>query len=118
VALSDATEEQDASRRTYLAAERTYLAWWRTGLTALAVGIGAARIVPELSGADRWPFAIVGAGFALLGVLCVAYADVRRREIEDALQRGTFAPPHTWVTTVLGAAGIVLGIGIVVLSVI
>ena len=40
---------EDATRRTRLANERTYLAWWRTGLTALAVGIGIGKLVPERS---------------------------------------------------------------------
>ena len=111
-------EEEDASRRTYLAAERTYLAWWRTGLTSLAVGIGAARVVPELADTRRWPFSVVGAGFALLGVLCIAYSDRRRREIEDALSRGTFAPTHEWVTAVLASVGILLGLAIFVLAII
>jgi uncharacterized membrane protein YidH (DUF202 family) len=39
-------EPVDASRRTRLANERTYLAWMRTSLTALAVAVGAGKIVP------------------------------------------------------------------------
>ncbi len=38
---------EDATRRTRLANERTYLAWWRSGLTALAVGLAAGKLVPE-----------------------------------------------------------------------
>jgi uncharacterized membrane protein YidH (DUF202 family) len=44
-----AVEVEDATRRTRLATERTYLAWWRSGLAALAVGLAAGRLVPELS---------------------------------------------------------------------
>ncbi len=39
----------DATRRTHLANERTYLAWWRTGLAALAVSLGAGKLVPPLT---------------------------------------------------------------------
>jgi len=50
-AVSDGPQNEagDALRRTRLANERTYLAWWRTGLTAFAVGLGAGKLVPELS---------------------------------------------------------------------
>jgi putative membrane protein len=41
-------EPVDASRRTRLANERTYLAWMRSSLTALAVAVGAGKIVPTL----------------------------------------------------------------------
>ena len=43
-------QDVDASRRTRLAGERTMLAWLRTALTALAVGLAAGKIVPELTG--------------------------------------------------------------------
>ena len=65
-------QEQDASRRTRLAAERTLLAWWRTGLAALAVGIGVGRIVPELSDASRhWPYVVLGVLFAVYGLAMI-----------------------------------------------
>ncbi len=81
-------EAQDATRRTRLANERTYLAWWRTGLTALAVSLAAGRVVPTLSHRTAWPYEIVGAGFAVLGVACIVNAYQREREIDRALTRG------------------------------
>ena len=72
-------EGLDATRRTRLANERTYLAWWRTGLTAFAVSLGVGKVVPVLSDTSEWPYQILGAGFALLGVLCVAYGFFRER---------------------------------------
>src|SRR4051812_35719596 len=74
-------------RRTRLANERTYLAWWRTGIAALAVSIGAGRLVPALSSGPGWPFTVIGAGFALLGISCSAYAWKRHRELERGLDR-------------------------------
>ena len=58
-----------ADQRTSLAGERTLLAWWRTGLTALAVALGVGRVLPELAPhATRWPYVVLGIGFALYGI--------------------------------------------------
>src|SRR5207302_6627192 len=82
---------EDATRRTRLANERTYLAWWRTGLTSLAVSLAAGKVVPQLSGShSTWPYQLVGAGFAVLGVACIGYGLRRERQIEAALMRGEF----------------------------
>src|SRR6201997_2271135 len=81
-------EAQDATRRTRLANERTYLAWWRTGMTALAVGLGAGKLVPELSHGAAWPFELVGTAFGLVGIALMAYAYVRQKRVEEAVARG------------------------------
>ena len=58
-----------AGERTSLAGERTLLAWWRTGLTAIAVALAVGRLLPELAThATRWPYVVLGIGFALYGV--------------------------------------------------
>jgi putative membrane protein len=106
---------EDATRRTYLANERTYLAWWRTGVTCLAVSFGAGRIVPALNNHARWPYAVVGAGFALLGVAFMWFGARRHREIHAAVQRGEFAELDDRITNALTAAGAVLGIGVLIL---
>lgn len=104
-------EGQDALRRTRLANERTYLAWWRTGLTALAVSLAAGKVVPTLTPhATRWPYAVVGAGYALLGVLCIGYGLRRQRDIDDALSRGHFRSMSDRYTTALTAIGVILGL--------
>ena len=100
---------EDATRRTRLANERTYLAWWRTGLTALAVAIGVGRIVPEVANTTRWPYELLGVGYGLLGVAFIVAAWLRTREIEQALDRGDFAPLHSTFLLALTAAGLVLG---------
>ena len=61
-----------AATRTRLANERTELAWLRTGFTAFAVALGVGNVVPALTDARRWPFVVVGSGFALLGIGLVA----------------------------------------------
>jgi len=103
-------EVADATRRTHLAAERTYLAWWRTGLTALTVGIGAGRIVPALTSGAAWPYTVAGAGYAVLGVVCIVYAALRRREIEEALARGDFLGPDDRVIGLMTILGASLGV--------
>jgi putative membrane protein len=70
-------EAEDATRRTHLANERTHLAWWRTGLTALAVGLAAGRVAPELAGGAAWPFEALGAGYAVLGLGLILYGHQR-----------------------------------------
>jgi putative membrane protein len=103
-------EAQDATRRTRLANERTYLAWWRTGLTSLAVSLAAGRVVPTLSNGTAWPYEVVGAGFAILGVACIVNAYQREREMDRALREGRFATLDPRSTIVLTALGVVLGV--------
>ncbi len=87
-------EARDATRRTRLANERTFLAWWRSGLTAFAVAIGAGKLVPAIAdGVEPWPYELLGAGFALLGVAFVLYGWVRQRAVDRALAAGGYAAP-------------------------
>jgi putative membrane protein len=100
---------EDATRRTRLANERTYLAWWRTGLTAIAVAVGVGRIAPDVSNVTRWPYEVVGAGFGVLGIAFIWFGYARARAVEDALDRGSFAPVGVRLPLGLLVAGIVLG---------
>ena len=112
-------------RRTQLAVERTYLAWWRTGLTSLAVAVGVGRIAPDVSNGARWPYELVGAGFAAVGVLLlwIGYSRTRADRYEhgahprarqcndhelDAVahvQRDSVAGAHTALYKTRGAFG-------------
>src|SRR3954451_7487556 len=101
----------DATRRTWLATERTWLAWVRTGLASTAVALGVGKITPELSNASTtWPYIAIGAGNALLGAALVAYGFTRRREVDDAIGRGTYIPPASGPIAVFAIAGVVLGL--------
>src|SRR3982751_6736892 len=93
--MSGEPEQQfpEASRRTYLANERTELAWWRTGLTSLAVSLGVGRLISELGGGADWPYGMIGAGYAVLGLGFIAYGSWREREVRRAFERGEFAYP-------------------------
>ena len=109
------TGVEDATRRTRLANERTYLAWWRTGLTALAVGIGVGKFLPQHSGSAHWPYEVVGVGFGVLGLALLVVGLQRTRAVEEALDRGSFAPISPQLLVVLAAAGVVLAVGVIAL---
>jgi uncharacterized membrane protein YidH (DUF202 family) len=102
-------EVEDATRRTRLATERTYLAWWRSGLAALAVGLAAGKLVPELSSGAAWPYELLGVGYSLLGVAFIAYGHRRQSAVEAAVRHGEWAPLDARVAAGLTAAGILLG---------
>lgn len=104
-------QAQDATRRSRLANERTYLAWWRTGLTSLAVSLAAGKVVPQLSNTNHtWPYQVIGAGFAVIGIGCIAYGLRRERQVEAALMRGEFVPPDRAWTLAMTVAGVLLGV--------
>ncbi len=104
----------DATRRTHLANERTYLAWWRTGLTALAVSLAVGRIVPELVSGTSWPYVTLGAGYAVLGIVFIAYAEQRRRAVTDAVRRGEWAELQSSFLGFLAALGLILAVATLV----
>jgi putative membrane protein len=108
----------DATRRTHLANERTGMAWWRTGLTSIAVGLGVGKVVPDLSHGVEWPYAVVGVGYALLGVLLILYGTWRHRDVENAVMRGAFVHPHSAVLWGIAIAGAALGLATVALIVV
>jgi putative membrane protein len=105
----------EASRRTYLANERTELAWWRTGLTSLAVSLGVGRLIPELGGGPDWPYAVIGAGYAMLGLGFIVYGSWREREVRRAFERGEFAYPDARAFGALTALAVALGLATLVL---
>jgi putative membrane protein len=100
----------DATRRTYLANERTYLAWWRTGITALAAAVGVGRVVPSLTHQARWPYAILGAGFAAVGIVTIAYGLRRQRDVQQAVARGEYRHANPEVLLALTGTGVILGL--------
>jgi putative membrane protein len=106
---------EDATRRTRLANERTYLAWWRTGMASVAVGIGIGRFLPAQAGGSNWPYELVGVGFAVLGLAIFVIGLRRARAVEDALDRGSYAPVEPRLLTWLVVAGLVLGVGVIAL---
>ena len=114
--MEPGTEERDATRRTRLANERTYLAWLRSGLTALAVAFAAGRLVPQLSGGERWPSVVLGAGYGILGVGFVVLSYDRQRRVERALDAGNYEPLGE-STLALTIAAVLLGVATVLIVV-
>jgi putative membrane protein len=106
--MSADPEAVDATRRTRLANERTLLAWLRSALTCVAVAIGVAKIVPGVTGAPRWPFEVLGVGFAVLAALFAVVGARRFVGIERALAAGEFSPISTRVVALLVALTVAL----------
>jgi putative membrane protein len=61
-----------AANRTVLAAERTYAAWVRTGLTALAAGVGAKKVLGGVL--PEWGVELTGSVLVLFSAACFAAA--------------------------------------------
>lgn len=104
--MSDA-EAADVSRRTRLAAERTWLAWWRSGIAATAASLAVGAFVPDLIEGARWPYVILGVGYATLAVSMFVMGEARKRSVDRALDEGGYAPlPGTWTVALSGAGGL------------
>jgi putative membrane protein len=104
-------QDGDASRRTWLASERTVLAWLRTGLTATAVALAVGKVIPDLRNRGAsWPFVVLGAGYALLGVAIVAYGLWRGREVDRAIREGRWLPPDDRAMWLIGGLTIAFGL--------
>ena len=84
--MTQAPDQHGVLRRTWLAAERTYLAWLRTGLGAIGVALAVGRLVPALIGGPRVAYAVLGAGWALLGAYMIVHSLTRARRIDAALK--------------------------------
>jgi putative membrane protein len=107
----------DAIRRTRLANERTFLAWLRTGITCLAAGLAVGRVLPELVDDAVWPYAVTGAGYALVGMGLIGYGLRRERAVAEAIERGEYAPLEGPVLVALTAIAFALGVGTLALVV-
>lgn len=115
VLTTDRDEPGDALRRTRLASERTFLAWWRTGLATLAVGLGAGKLIPELSHGASWPFELIGTAYGLSGIGLIAYGYIRQRQVEEALARGDYSPFDSRAGLAFTMLGVILGLGTILI---
>jgi putative membrane protein len=93
-----------APRRTWLAAERTYLAWLRTGLASIGIALAVGRLIPALIDASQTAFAVLGVGYAILGVFLIIYAAANARRIQRALQEDR-PLPNDWAAILTTTAG-------------
>jgi putative membrane protein len=108
-------EVGDGTRSTRLANERTYLAWMRSGFAAFAVSLGAGKVVPALTRTARWPYTILGAGFALVGIGLVVYGLLRQQAVERAISGGDYVKPDQKVVAGLAVMIVLLGVVLVVI---
>src|SRR4051794_10230445 len=101
----------DGTRRTLLANERTWLAWGRTGLASMGIALAVGKFIPAVDkSAHGWVYGLLGGGYALFGVLLVAYGFRRRRDVDALVESGGFAPPDPRVVAVFTVLGVVLGL--------
>jgi putative membrane protein len=101
---------ESAPRRTLLAAERTYLAWLRTGLGAIAVSVAVGRVAPALVGGSNLAYALLGAGYGVLGNFFIVYALVRARRLDAALAADAPVTLDWWALVITTVMGFVLAI--------
>ncbi|OJU85016.1 MAG: hypothetical protein BGO11_04545 [Solirubrobacterales bacterium 70-9] len=109
----------EEDRRTTLAAERTLLAWWRTGFTAIAAALALGRVVPALiNHGTRWPYVVVGLGFALYGIALILFGTQRihRLNLELGISEADQQPERTMLG--LAGVGVVLGVAVIVLIIV
>ncbi|MBS1886646.1 MAG: DUF202 domain-containing protein [Actinobacteria bacterium] len=101
-----------AGERTSLAGERTLLAWWRTGLTAIAVALGVGRLLPVLAPhATRWPYAVLGIGFAIYGIAMFILGTRRMGGFDKAAWSTSGRSSEDRLLLGFMGAGVILGIG-------
>jgi uncharacterized membrane protein YidH (DUF202 family) len=84
-------------------------------MTAFAVGLGAGKLVPELSTGAAWPFELMGTAFAVVGIALIAYAHVRQKQVEEAVSRGGYAAFNPSVSLLFATLGVLLGLGTILI---
>ena len=107
----------DVAQRTSMAAERTWLAWWRTALAATVGALGVGRLAPELLDVASWPYVVLGTGYAGLAVGLLMTGARRQRDLQRALDHGSYAPLSFGLVTLFTVGGVLLALTTVVLVV-
>jgi uncharacterized membrane protein YidH (DUF202 family) len=77
------------------------------------VGVGVGRVIPE----HHWAEQVLGAAFCVLGIGLVWIGYARLRAVEDALDHGGFAKVDARLPLVLLAAGVLLGVAVILVVV-
>jgi uncharacterized membrane protein YidH (DUF202 family) len=80
-------------------------------MTAIAVSLGAGKLIPLLSKGTVWPFELLGTAFGVVGIALMAYAYVRQKRVEEAVARGDYAPLDPRASLVFAAVGMILALG-------
>lgn len=96
----EAEERTDwAQQRTLLAEERTFSAWVRTGITAVAAGLGIAKLVESIV----WPWMTraIGAVFIMAGAGAYLAGLWRYRQEYRALKEEGMSVTPLWLLVML-----------------
>jgi len=93
-----------------MAAERTWLAWWRTALAASAGALAVGRLAPELLEVSKWPYIVLGCGYAALAIGLLVAGAMRQRDLEHALRTGGHVPLRFRTVGVFTGGGIALAV--------
>ncbi len=111
------TEPDDVTRRTHLAAERTWLAWWRTGIASVLAALAVGGLLPALVDRPRWPYVVLGCGYAATGGALFVAGAARQRAVDRALREHRYhSLPDAWLLA-FSVAGAVLAAGTLVMLV-
>lgn len=94
--------------RTHLANERTFLAWSRTGLTAIALGLGAAQLLDRRHLGSVALDQLLAASLVVFGVLLVFVGRWRYRQTAVGIRDDNWRPHRHWLEIVL-AGTLVIG---------
>jgi putative membrane protein len=97
-----------ARRRTLLAKERTFSGWVRTGLSAIAVGFGAARLLGDLE--PQWLVLAAGAALIVIGVGALGIGFWSYRATLRELEREGIRGLPTWLVGALTAGLVVVAL--------
>lgn len=103
-------EEKPAPRaliRTHLANERTFLAWSRTGLTAIALGLGAAQLLDRHVVAGVALDKLLAGSLVVLGAVLVVTGRFRYRQTAIGIRDGTYRTHRRGLEVVLVGTAIV-----------
>ena len=83
------------------------------GAVGLALAVG--RLLPVLLGGSHRAYALLGAGYGLLGVFLIAYALFRARHLQKNLRMGADLALDWWALVVVTAGGLVLAVATLVM---
>ncbi len=86
------------------------------GLVAYGVGrsrvaLAVGRVLPNVTSGAKWPFRLLGLGYAAVAVAVLVLGGLRQRRGADALRRGGYAELSSPMVMWLTAAAVVLATG-------
>jgi putative membrane protein len=105
----------DQTRRTSRAGAGPGRGWWRPARRPTAGALAVGRFAPELLDVARWPYILLGCGYASLAVGLLIVGAQRQRALERALRTGTHAPLPFRLVGLFTVGGVALAVMTVVL---